>query len=190
MGHSDSALEEYMDAWAAARKDIIWVPSQQRYGRAASATNSDRLDSIHKGEQAVLGPGSSAPAPAPSTLGSAGASAGPIPTHPHTTHTTPTDTSPPPPARRRAEYEGAYAEMRSLAERAAKLEGKAKLVVAGLQGRSDKVAGEAVASWQQLQDSSTEVTCFQALQVRGAARAGLQPAGAELLCRLRRSRQP
>jgi hypothetical protein len=67
-----------------------------------------------------------------------------------------------------AEYDTAYGEMKGLAERAAKLEGKAKLVVAGLQGRADKVGGEAEGCWQQLQDSGTEEACFEALQVRGA----------------------
>jgi hypothetical protein len=66
-----------------------------------------------------------------------------------------------------AEYDAAYVDMRGLAERAAKLEGKAKLVVAGLQGRTEKVGGEAEACWQQLQDSGTEEACFKALQVGG-----------------------
>lgn len=66
------------------------------------------------------------------------------------------------------EYDTAYGEMKGLAERAAKLEGKAKLVVAGLQGRADKVGGEAEGCWQQLQDSGTEEACFKALQVGGA----------------------
>jgi pre-mRNA-splicing factor CDC5/CEF1 len=49
MGHTSVPLEEYLEVWGAARRDVIWIPSQQRYGRAASATNSDRLDSIKAG---------------------------------------------------------------------------------------------------------------------------------------------
>lgn len=35
-----------MAAWEAVIRDIIYVPSQQRYTRAASATNSDRVASM------------------------------------------------------------------------------------------------------------------------------------------------
>jgi hypothetical protein len=37
---------DYAAAWEAVAKDIIYVPSQQRYTRAASATNSDRIASL------------------------------------------------------------------------------------------------------------------------------------------------
>lgn len=46
MGHSDITQEEYKDAWATAVKDFIYLPMQHKYGRAASATNTDRLDSV------------------------------------------------------------------------------------------------------------------------------------------------
>ncbi len=46
MGHSDITQEEYRDAWSTAVKDFIYLPMQHKYGRAASATNTDRLDSV------------------------------------------------------------------------------------------------------------------------------------------------
>ena len=46
MGHSDISQEEYKDAWSTAVKDFIYLPMQHKYGRAASATNTDRLDSV------------------------------------------------------------------------------------------------------------------------------------------------
>ncbi len=46
MGHSDVTQEEYKDAWSTAVKDFIYLPMQHKYGRAASATNTDRLDSV------------------------------------------------------------------------------------------------------------------------------------------------
>ncbi len=46
MGHSDITQEEYKDAWSTAVKDFIYLPMQHKYGRAASATNTDRLDSV------------------------------------------------------------------------------------------------------------------------------------------------
>ena len=46
MGHSDVTQEEYRDAWSTAVRDFIFLPMQHKYGRAASATNTDRLDSV------------------------------------------------------------------------------------------------------------------------------------------------
>lgn len=46
MGHNDTTEEEYRDAWATAVRDFIYLPMQHKYGRAASATNTDRLDSV------------------------------------------------------------------------------------------------------------------------------------------------
>jgi hypothetical protein len=42
MRHAAVPLEEYTEAWGAVKRDLIYLPSQQAYGRAASATNSDR----------------------------------------------------------------------------------------------------------------------------------------------------
>lgn len=39
-------MADYAAAWEAVAKDIIYVPSQQRYTRAASATNTDRVASM------------------------------------------------------------------------------------------------------------------------------------------------
>ena len=46
MGHTETTEEEYKDAWATAVRDFIYLPMQHKYGRAASATNTDRLDSV------------------------------------------------------------------------------------------------------------------------------------------------
>jgi len=43
MGHSDTALEEYIGAWEAVSSDIIFVPSQQRYTRAAALPLAERV---------------------------------------------------------------------------------------------------------------------------------------------------
>ena len=40
------AEPDYMAAWESVARDIIYVPAQQRYTRAASATNSDRIASM------------------------------------------------------------------------------------------------------------------------------------------------
>ncbi len=44
--HSQVAPSEYMDVWLAVHRDLIYLPSRQRYERAASATNVDRIESI------------------------------------------------------------------------------------------------------------------------------------------------
>lgn len=46
MGHTDTTQEEYREAWSTAVRDFIYLPIQHKYGRAASATNTDRLDSV------------------------------------------------------------------------------------------------------------------------------------------------
>lgn len=46
MTHGDLGLPEYSAAWEAVAKDIIFVPAQQRYTRAASATAQDRVASL------------------------------------------------------------------------------------------------------------------------------------------------
>ena len=46
MGHADISQEEFRDAWSTTVKDFIYLPMQHKYGRAASATNTDRLDSV------------------------------------------------------------------------------------------------------------------------------------------------
>lgn len=40
---------DYMAAWESVARDIIYVPAQQRYVRAASATNADRVASMQVG---------------------------------------------------------------------------------------------------------------------------------------------
>ena len=46
MGHADTAPAEYVAAWQAVAADVIFVPSQGRYNRAASVTNADRVASV------------------------------------------------------------------------------------------------------------------------------------------------
>lgn len=45
-GHSATSADEYMDTWAAAHKDLIFIPSQRKFGRAASATTAEKVDSL------------------------------------------------------------------------------------------------------------------------------------------------
>lgn len=46
MGHADISQEEFREAWSTTVKDFIYLPMQHKYGRAAAATNTDRLDSV------------------------------------------------------------------------------------------------------------------------------------------------
>ncbi len=46
MGQSHLGFDDFMAAHEAVAKDVIYIPSQQRYARAASATNTERLASI------------------------------------------------------------------------------------------------------------------------------------------------
>ena len=46
MGQEADAPDEFEAAWAAAAADLIWLPAQKRYGRSASATNSDKVESL------------------------------------------------------------------------------------------------------------------------------------------------
>ena len=38
--------EQYIEAWQNALGEMIYLPSQKRYGRIASATNSDKVESL------------------------------------------------------------------------------------------------------------------------------------------------
>ena len=38
--------EQYIEAWQNALNEMIYLPSQKRYGRIASATNSDKIESL------------------------------------------------------------------------------------------------------------------------------------------------
>lgn len=46
MGHDKYPQQEYLSHWETAVKDFIWLPSKKRYDRNASATNTERLQSI------------------------------------------------------------------------------------------------------------------------------------------------
>ena len=46
MDHSAVTQETYMETWASVHRDFIWVPSKGKYERAASATNTERVESV------------------------------------------------------------------------------------------------------------------------------------------------
>ncbi|CAD7702662.1 unnamed protein product [Ostreobium quekettii] len=46
MGHAPAPEEERIQAWAAAERELIWLPSKAQYGRGASAATTDRIDSL------------------------------------------------------------------------------------------------------------------------------------------------
>ncbi|GFR40753.1 hypothetical protein Agub_g1364 [Astrephomene gubernaculifera] len=54
-GHASLAPEEYTEVWLAAHRDLIFLPARQRYERAASATNVDRIDSLKSEFECVRG---------------------------------------------------------------------------------------------------------------------------------------
>ncbi len=49
MDHSQVSQDSYFDTWQLVQKDFIWVPSKNKYERAASATNTERIESIKAG---------------------------------------------------------------------------------------------------------------------------------------------
>ncbi|KIY91874.1 pre-mRNA-splicing factor CDC5/CEF1, partial [Monoraphidium neglectum] len=55
MGHSDVTHEEYFEAWAAASKDAVWVPSQKRYVRGATVGAPERAEALRAEFDAVRG---------------------------------------------------------------------------------------------------------------------------------------
>jgi hypothetical protein len=46
MGHAATTPEEYMDAYLGVASDLMWQPSKGGFVRTASATPSDRVESI------------------------------------------------------------------------------------------------------------------------------------------------
>ena len=46
VGHTPQADGQFLEAWRNAMSEMIYLPSQQRYGRIASATNSDKVASL------------------------------------------------------------------------------------------------------------------------------------------------
>ena len=46
VGHTPQADGQFLEAWRNAMSEMIYLPAQQRYGRIASATNSDKVDSL------------------------------------------------------------------------------------------------------------------------------------------------
>lgn len=46
VGHRADVDEQYVEAWHNALSEMIYLPSQKRYGRIASATNSDKIESL------------------------------------------------------------------------------------------------------------------------------------------------
>ncbi len=48
MGHKELTLEEYSSIWQECDREVLYVPSQNRYTRASMASNKDRLESMEK----------------------------------------------------------------------------------------------------------------------------------------------
>jgi hypothetical protein len=46
VGHSGVLDGQFVEAWRNAMSEMIYLPAQKRYGRIASATNSDKVDSL------------------------------------------------------------------------------------------------------------------------------------------------
>ena len=46
LGHQSNVQEEDLEAWRSAVSEFLYLPSQERYGRIASATNSDKIESL------------------------------------------------------------------------------------------------------------------------------------------------
>ncbi|PNW85668.1 hypothetical protein CHLRE_03g197350v5 [Chlamydomonas reinhardtii] len=44
--HAKLSPDDYSEVWMSVHRDLIYLPSRQRYERAASATNVDRIDSL------------------------------------------------------------------------------------------------------------------------------------------------
>eukprot|EP00884_Botryococcus_braunii_P005744 jgi/Botrbrau1/15170/Bobra.0149s0035.1 len=53
MGHDKVSEQEYLTFWESAMKDFIWLPSKKRYERNASATNTERLQSIQDDHESI-----------------------------------------------------------------------------------------------------------------------------------------
>ncbi len=49
MDHCAVPQETYQETWQNVHREYIWVPSKGRYDRAASATNTERVESIKVG---------------------------------------------------------------------------------------------------------------------------------------------
>ena len=49
MDHAGMPQDTYLETLEAVQKDYIWVPSKGRYDRAASATNTERIESVKVG---------------------------------------------------------------------------------------------------------------------------------------------
>ena len=55
MDHANVPQDEYAEALGVASRDFIYLAASKRYGRGASATNTDRLESL-KASSALLSP--------------------------------------------------------------------------------------------------------------------------------------
>ena len=59
MDHASIPQETYLETLEAVQKDYIWVPSKGRYDRAASATNTERIESVKVGKSLRVATGPS-----------------------------------------------------------------------------------------------------------------------------------
>ncbi len=125
-----------MDTWHTVHKDLVWLPSKNKYDRAASATPEDRIASVK-----VCRPwGASWTQRSPSfnIL------------HPYL----------------QAEYDAARSEMEKEAKRAAKVDQKANILVGGLQQRDVALRAKLTDLAEQLESAKIELACYQALKER------------------------
>lgn len=54
MGHADTPLTEYSEAFEVVNRDMVWLPGQKRYGRAVTATPAERIESVRAEHEAVF----------------------------------------------------------------------------------------------------------------------------------------
>ena len=48
MGHKELTLNEYSSIWEECYREVLYVPSQNRYTRASMSSTKDRLESLEK----------------------------------------------------------------------------------------------------------------------------------------------
>lgn len=55
MGHEGVGREDYTEAWLTASKDLLWLPAQKRYGRAAAAGAPEKCEALRSEYEAARG---------------------------------------------------------------------------------------------------------------------------------------
>ena len=175
MGHGELPAAELAALAGGLAAEIIFVPGQGRYARAASATSDDRLASLQVRSPGVVGVARPARPPqflcvatgAAARLCCQRPSACPHPSSHAASHaasqSTPIHASTV--LQPQAEFEAVRKEMEKEARRAAKLEGKAQVLCGGLAGRHAKLAAEAEATGAEAHAAEVELACFRCAQL-------------------------